>query len=928
MPMARILMRIVQAGLLIVVLLVVALAVAPILFKSKLLAAARDQVNAYVDAEVDFKDAAVSLISTFPVFELAIDGPTIDGVGPFEGERLLAADRAEVGVDLWALVFESRIEVTDVALRSPKVRLIVDETGRANYDIAKKTDTATAAPASGETAFRITRYAITDGAVVYRTPTLEVNVSGLDHQGSADIKGATQILASQTKIRSLSVTQAESVLLKEVAVQLDVDGTVDGDRRQLELRKADLGMNELGLKTSGSVDYSGEQVRLDIAAKSKENGSIKGLLSLIPNAQTANFGGVTAQGTFSLDGKVNGVVGDAGLPPLTVALRVADGQFKYPDRPLPVRDVAIDARLEHPGGGLDRARLDVSTFKLAVGDSRASGRIKATKIQSKPTVDLKVDGRIETADLEKALPLDLAQYITGRIDASVEVAGPVDRPSRVEGTVAMSNATIRSTATPIDVRIAKVRFGPEQTQVETFALKTKNSDLTVKGTLSPLTSILMGKAPIKADLEVTGQQLVAEDFMAPAGDKPEAPPAAGDKPEAPPAEGSKPEAPPAEGSKPGTPPAEGTGLVLPDNVDATLNLAVGRFQMGTLELSDVKGKAGLKDRTLTLNDVKAAGLGGRMAVNGKLVTAPSRPANLEIAYSLADAVFADTFKAFGFLQTVAPIVGHLTGRFGTDLKFSGAIGPDGALKLDSIDADGFLATSNSKLTDFKPLNALARAIPKIQAPLAIKRAKANFTVDNGALRVKEFPLDAGGLKLLVGGRHGLDQQMRYTISTKVPIKALRTTSLANKVKAFGADVKALTEAKVTAVLTGSVGSPQVAFDVALPGANEVVKQVVDKGVKKVSKAALKLLDDARLRADKVRKEAEKAAQKVESEADGKASKLESSAKGNPLKLLAAKQGAKVIRQQGRSAAQKLIDEAAKQAKQIIADAEAKAQQLK
>ncbi len=920
--MSRILKRILLAIVGVLVLVIIALAVAPILFKDRLLDAARAQINNSVDAKVDFGDADLALLTTFPVFELGIDALTIDGVGPFEGERLLAVDRVVLGVDVWALAFSNRINITRVLLSGPDVRLRVDDEGRANYDIAKKADPApppTETSESGELALKVERYVVAGGNVAYQTPSMAVTVVNLNHEGRAELKGATQILASTTKASEVSAVVGGTTFVKKAQLGVDIDATIDGAQSQATLRTANVSVNALSLLASGTVGWGGPTPKLDVKARSNDDASIKGLLSLIPDAYTKDFARVSADGSFSLSAEVSGALSADGksLPPLSVALTVKDGRFKYPDRSLDVKDIKLDAKLDHPGGQLDKAKIDVPVFGLRMGESFASAQVTATTVETAPTVDLKLDSRIALADVKAALPPEQVPDLSGTIAAQVEVQGPVSKPTRIEGRLAADD--LAAGEAPAKLKKARIQLTTAATKIETLAVVSDNSDLNLSGTLPPVTAFMQRDAMIKGRLALRSKALVVDDFVSSdaASEK------SGD-PASPKADEGSSEAQTGQSKDKG-------GLLIPANVDAAVDVRIDRLTFGKLALADLKGKARVKDRAAILDGVSARGFGGRLSVKGRLVTSPDAPAQVELGYSVVDAGFRETYAAIGALETIAPIVKHLTGQFGSDLSLSAQLDPDGGLRLETLDADGFVATTKSKLAGFKPLEALAKAIPTIRSPLSIDGAKAAFTVEDGAVTLKEFPVRAGGVTLTVAGRHQLDQQMRYTVSTDVPVKKLGATSLAPKVKGLGVDVGALVDAKVSAVVTGSVDNPKVSFDVSLAGTGKAIEKVVEKKVdeaKKIASAKAKaLISQARAKADQLKREAAKAAKKVEAEADQQAKKLEAEAKGNPFKKLAAQQGAKVIRRKGRDAAKKIIDEADAKAKKLIDDAEAEAKKL-
>ena len=885
--MSRWLKRSALGALIAGVLLVAGLVLAPVIFKDRILGEAKRQAAARINATIDFEDADLSLFSTFPVAELSVDRLTVDGVGVFEGERLAAVDRVAVGVDVWALVMTGHVLVNSLALERPVVRLRVDEAGRANYDIAKSSTTASSAEADSGgdvTEFRLERYEIKDGSILYETPSLRIQAEAVSHAGAASIVGSTQTLHSETEVGTLSVVSQETAWVDEAKAKLTLDATVQSDAGRLKLRQAQVEVNELAVATTGTVAWA-PAVRLDLAVRSNDDASIKSLLSTLPPAYTQDLKRMSADGTFALRGQINGGFAEGGeLPPFSLALSVDHGQFKYPDRTLAVRGVEIDASMTHPGGPLDKAKLRVAKLEAQAGRSKIAGRLTATRLQSEPFVDLKVNGKVDLDEIDKAVPVPEGLDLSGRVTVDADMAASAKRIDRLTGQLAAENVLAAGLGgPPIEVQSAKVQLTDKATRIDALQIAGKQSDLNVTGSMSPLSSMLLSDAPMTGTFTVKSKTLVISDFVE-----------------------STPEKDENEEAKTGR-------LVLPGNLTADVDLDVGVVDYGAVKLRNLKGKATLKDRTLDLKDVRAKGLGGDMKIAGRLATSQGAPPRFEFTYGLSNAAFAEAYKSIGAVQELAPIAKHLTGRFGTSFSLKGALGDNMALVTESLDLDGFVETKNTSLSGFKPLTALSRVVPKVRSPVSLKNLRANFAVKDGSVYVKEFPINVAGLKMAVGGRHGLDQAMRYTLKFKAPARDLASSAVGDRLRALKIGADAVTKVDVQANVTGTVGNPKVSLDLS------PLKQLFSAGAKK-------LIDEAKAKAAQLLDQARIASDKAKRTGFAQADAIESKAK-NPIQRLLAKKTADGVRQTTNRAAQKILDEAQAQADQLIKDAQKKAANL-
>jgi hypothetical protein len=202
------------------------------------------------------------------------------------------------------------------------------------------------------------------------------------------------------------------------------------------------------------------------------------------------------------------------------------------------------------------------------------------------------------------------------------------------------------------------------------------------------------------------------------------------------------------------------------------------------------------------------------------------------------------------------------------------------------------------------------------------------------VQVKPFEVQTKGLRMMVSGSHGLDQEMSYRVSTGVPIDKV-TGTLAKKVQAIGIDLSKANQVDVVAKLTGSIKRPQVAVDVDTDALRGAVAEAVSAELEVRRRQALaavaaqneKIMAEATKRAAQVRQEAKKAADKARKEGYKRADEMVAAAGSNPLKAIPAKEAAKQLRRETDKRADQLIAEADKRATQILGEAEKRTQQL-
>ena len=76
------------SGISLVVLLGIGIAI-PFLFKDKILAVVKKEVNKGINAKIEFSDVSLSLFRHFPKFSVRLENLKVTGIGNFEGIELL-----------------------------------------------------------------------------------------------------------------------------------------------------------------------------------------------------------------------------------------------------------------------------------------------------------------------------------------------------------------------------------------------------------------------------------------------------------------------------------------------------------------------------------------------------------------------------------------------------------------------------------------------------------------------------------------------------------------------------------------------------------------------------------------------------------------------------------------------------------------------
>ncbi len=906
-----------------VLLLLIAAFVLPIVFKDEIIARAKEEINKNLVATVDFKDIDISLFRSFPDFSLEIEEFTIDGRDDFDGIRLADVKAFRLDLDLLSVISGNQFEVEGISIKDATVYVLVDENGKANYDIVKPSETEEGDTLASEPSdFKLTlkNYELENLNLVYedRPGKIKVNIEDLDHNGVGDFTEAIVNLETETSIAALTVKSGDVAYLNKVNTRADMNFEFNQSETKLTFGENQLSLNDLILNFTGFVAVPGEDIDMDLQFNAPQN-NFKNILSLIPVVYTQDFEKVKTTGNFALEGSVNGTYnGEQEVyPAFDLKLNVNNATFRYPDLPAAMEGIRVNAHVYNTTTKLDGTVIDIPEAKALVAGSPIDARLNLKTPMSDPQFAVYLKTDLDLANLGRVVPAEGFDY-KGSIKADLDLAGKMSdidneryENVKAEGTFLAENVDLRSDSLPYPVQVAQMdmQFSPQKVDLSSFRAQIGRSDISANGKIDNLLGYVLEDQLLKADFTVNSSLLDLNELSSASGSS---------------------------GSTESNADTSSLEVIrVPENVDFKLTASVDRLIYDNLDISGVKGNVAVTEGTVRLDNLVMNLLNGSVALNGSYDSKPDAP-EVDMNLKLNNFGFKESFEKFVTIQKLAPIMANTTGSFSSGFSLQTKLNPDMSPDLASVVAAGSLITEGMK-TSTKSLQKLAD-ITKNQslATLDVGKVNLSFKVQDGRVQVEPFQLSAGNISATVQGSNGLDQTLDYTMDMKIPVSGIKANNLLDKVGAtqsgkldlgvkIGGTVQ---DPKVTTTLGDLVGN---VVDNLKKQVEQKVEEVKEDAINKVNEEAQKLIDQAEAQGDKLIAAAEEQAAKIRSaakqqadnliaSANDQANKIEKEAEGNFLKEKGAKVAADKVRNEARTKADQIVNEANKKADQLVSKA--------
>ncbi len=807
---------------------IIVLAAAPFLFKDKIQQLVLKSINEKVDAKVAFEDVHLSLFKSFPRANVTIDKLAIINKAPFEGDTLLYSGEVNLKMSVKEL-FKSDGEPMNIESFSSTngvVNILFDKNGVGNFDIAIKDDKEKKDDSKSKPfAMNIQNYEIENLRFTYFDERSKVKmvIDSLNHTGKGNFAASKLDLTTKTTAK-VSLDMDKTNYMKNVKLDLDAILGIDLENSKYTFKDNKALINQLPLEFDGFIQIVEAGQEYDLTFKTPTS-SFKNFLGVIPEAYAGNLNTVKTTGDFKVSGFAKGLYSDKTIPKFNLAIASNNASFKYPDLPKSVENIVIDTKIINETGNLNDTYVNLDKLSFRIDQDVFNVQANVKNIVENPLVDAKLKGTVNLGNVSKAYPVKLDTPLSGILKADVETKFDMKsvETNQYQNIQAMGNASITgfkyvdADKKAYTINTAAAQFSNQKINLQQLDMTTGKTDLKVNGTLENFLGYAFKNQELRGNFTMKSNQFLVSDFM------------------------SKTET--TVNNKTVTTEA----VKIPKLLNVTLNASANTVVYDNLNLKDVSGKIIVKDEAVSLQNLKTSIFNGLITATGDVSTKGKVP-TFDMNLGLTTVDINQTFTQLDMMKKIAPIADAINGKLNSTIKLSGnldakTMSPD--LNTLSGDLFGQLLSTTVNAKNSAVLNKLDEKVKFIDLQkLNLNDLKANLTFKDGKVNVKPFDIKYQDIKINVGGQHGFDQSMNYTLKFDVPAKYLGNDANKLIAKLTPAEANKLENIPVTAILTGNFKSPKVSTDIeqaVTKLANQLIKAEKDKLVTKGTSALENLL---------------------------------------------------------------------------------------
>ena len=798
----------------------------PLFLKQRLLDIALTTINKQVNAEVNFDGIKLSLFKNFPKLSMELQNVKITGKGEFQNDTLLYVASLKTKLDLKVMFGKTEKSIENIYLIRPDLKLIVGESGAVNWDITKESaEISSQTTSETDNAFNINldKIEISNANVWYIDRELNmllgfeninVDVNGKMYGTATELNVTGRVDYFSTEYKGVTYISNTSL---ETKTLLDIDyNTMD-----IVIKENELMVNRLPLQVTGSIKIPSDSMYFDLAVQTKESG-FENFLALIPPDYEEYLKKFKATGTATVSGTISGLYYDENYPAFALALKVADGNFKYADLPDDIRNIKADVSITKPQGILDLTEIKITEARAEVKNNHVNLTLLLKNLISDLYFDGAFVGKINFDHLKDAIPLDSVN-IAGTIDANLLVKGNYSSIEKeqydkiqFDGVVLLDNFVYESAGLtqPVFVKSGKLDLSPQNINLSQFNMNIGKSDFNLTGKVSNYLNYIFKDGILKGDLQLNSNYVNVNELLRLQVNNPDT---------------AKEE--------------ENLAFDIPQNVDFAFRSKILRANFDLINISDINGLITAKEGVLMLNGLNMNMLEGELKLTGSYQNTLENQPLFDFGFDVVKFDIPQTFQSIAGLQKIVPVAGLSNGIVSASIKMKGRLTNDFKLVPTSVDGNGLFNTENLRILNSEVFSQLKNII-KLEklSNVSVNDFVANFTIREGNLLLSPFVTKISGQETRIAGslntQNLLEMQLDFNIERD----------------AFGPDIQNIlniipgnqniTLVPVGVKIVGAVEKPDVKMDLSETQQMllNATKEELQRGLNRIGEGLRRLLN--------------------------------------------------------------------------------------
>lgn len=432
------------------------------------------------------------------------------------------------------------------------------------------------------------------------------------------------------------------------------------------------------------------------------------------------------------------------VPVSNSTLSLKNGFIRFDDYPeLPLENINVETHIKSGRGSF--SDLDISVLPISFTLAGKPFTVKANlKNLSNLNYRLHSKGQLNLGDIYKLFPIE-GLDVNGVISTDVGLKGQngaaLDNIQN-RGFVKIENITIHSKFFPSNfvVKEGLFKLNGSQLTFEDVKARYKKNIFVFNGSVSNYINYILKDQNLSGSINFTSKKVNIDDFMAYNS-----------------------------GVSSNSTSAEDGVILLPKNLDVTINGNANEILFKDIKLNNFKGNLALKNGNLALNETEFGMIGSTFNASGTYLPINAKKAKFSINTKAKNFDIQRAYKEITLFREMVSAAEKAHGKVSLDYHLEGDLGADFFPRLKTIKGEGVLTLEDIQFYGFKVFNSVAEKT-STGALHDAKVSKVNIktTIKDNVFTIERTKFKIAGFRPRIEGQVSLDGYINVGMRLGLP----------------------------------------------------------------------------------------------------------------------------------------------------------------
>lgn len=759
-------------------------------FKDEICGYVIEHVNGYLKTEVKVAEVDLTFWATFPNLSVDFNGVYIRDAfkKPSKNDTLFSSNQIRLKFNPWD-IWNENYNLKSIDISEGQLHLKVRKNGEVNYDIFKPSNKKKSDFQLMLQGLTIEQVALSyDNAISnqhYRSEINELLLKGEFNQDEFDMEVASDFYVKA--LRSGKLT-----LLSNQVAACNFTMHINNKSSTYLLPASTISIAGLPFIVQGEINRDSLDFKLKADELSFEDAVNK--LRVAGINQISQFQG---KGKVRFDLNVNGKNKTDAPVSMECHFGVTNGSLLDPIKKLRISNIQLQGTYEKKVGRQEK--LSFQQFRLNTPAGPFQGKLDITEF-SNPHYKGQARGNLNMGFVHDLFSLPYIHKISGYLGLDTEF-DVVQHSSLSNNTVEIRRCQGEVHLKGIDTQLkndkrmfrkikGKLYLRNDEAGMEGVSLEVGSTDLALDGVFKNIVPYVQNKGDIVAEVAVNSKNIKVEDLG---------------------------------GSTKQEKIDQPKDYVLPNDIDARVDLDVRSLSYDKHRLNHVGSQLTMKGRTITFQNLRARNADADLV--GSMTVEEQNPEKFYLSTDVAsqNIHFKKLFKEWNNFDQDVITYEHISGNAEANVHFEAPFDFETGVISNDIKAQVYMKVVNGKLSNVEALQSIVQSLDTRMAKAVlgkenIKRLSSKlkqldfntlentFEINNGVLEIPEMLVSSSVLDMVVSGKHTFDNKVDYRFTFRFrDLKERKQTE-------FGEEIDDGTGLKVYMRMTGDLDNPTISWD--------------------------------------------------------------------------------------------------------------------